>query len=302
MISILLCAGFVRLAEGKYDPRRGVFITNTAKSSLPDGMVGDGLSFEPEALAKFLTGLMRKHRFSERSCCLELDGCLVPIKVMTAPAVPTGKLKKIVASDMVQLIGSPSNYIIDYSVEDTVKGPEGDSHVLLVTALQRAKVAACYSAVRKAGLSAAMMTVSNSALSAFAGYYIGRDSTYIVADRTRGSLTLAAMSMGKCLLTRSVSLNLSLVNIFNSSDGLLNEVSSELSRTINFYGASQHGKRPPIERIYLTGDFASEPEIVAGIGAQLSVPVAVPVIKQKMNPERAAALIDFAGTVGGLML
>lgn len=269
-LSIYFTENEIKIAEGAYIKKK-IHLSKCAQAKIPEECLQDSLIFHKENMREFLGGILTSNGMNAKKCHIVVDGNLIMAKNLVIPAVAESKLRKIIVADMVQVIGVPQNYIIDYEIKEVIKEGKSKSYNIMAAAIQKNKVKSCTDLLKSLKLKPETMNISNSTIEELALAEIGRDSTYIIADRFNENMTATILSNGKHMMSRSVGLNLSLVSIFNSSDGLANEVVSELSRIIGFYSSSQYGVRPKITNVYLTGDFAGDDNILEDISGALGV-------------------------------
>lgn len=272
-----------------------------SEAKIPEGVYSDSLVFNPDPAADFLRSALKDGGFTDKRCRLVVDGTLVSIKTLTTPAVSSSKIMRVVKTDMAQIIGTPSSYVLDYEILDRAKTVNGTTYSVMATAISKQKVESCAALLHTLGFNPELMTITNSSLAAFAMSCLPGDKTYIVADCFGESLTVSVISRGIRLLTRSIVLNLSLVNILNNSNGLANEVISELSRIVGFYNGSQRaGERPPIENVYLTGDFMGDQNVCENIRRILSIQTSyLPV--SASDPKDQDTLVRYAAAAGAVI-
>lgn len=242
---------------------RGRQVLMWANIPVSPGLVKGGVVVDPEALGRVIGEAFKGGRLSRRKVLCALNAPQAVSRLLTVPKAQGVNLARVVEREVRRLFPSASEDSFMYW--QAVAGKAMSQQQVCVLTVPKEPLLAMASALRAAGIRPQSMDLRTLALARSVNQ---KDA--ILANLESNSVDVVIVVDDIPVLIRSIHLGEEPVPIATAQNRLLDE----LTRTISFYNDSNRANPlAPTLPIFLTGDLAADPDLVAPVEDSTGHPV-----------------------------
>jgi len=259
-------------------------IKKVASDSTPVGLISDGEITSMDAMAEFLSDMIKNNGISRSKCAVVLPASLVYSQSITVPAMSEQQLKYSLPFEFRDyLADDKGKYFFDYSVQKIIEDDDGKptDMKLFTCAVERSVISGYRTMLKHAGLNLQLAAPAPCAYSALLKYHFSRvedakkgcciidfghtSTTLYMFEgenaNTQRTLSICgedivrtvadSMHIDEYMATNYVSSNYKNILSSDACMQLYNSVAVEVMKAVNFYNFNNRDSS--LEQIYICG-------------------------------------------------
>jgi len=281
-LGLQVCGGALRLAEVEARGRHWV-LRASATRQLPAGLVVGGHVADPKALGEEIQQAYRSQPFRTRRAVVAISSILALCRSLAVPPVGKNALAALVEYGVQHELTVPfPDPVYDYVPPSPGKA-DGTRSVLVVAAPAQS-VSALSAAARLGGLKPIAAEIPALALLRLLsmGTPLPEGGTSVILELGTDSTAIHFVRAGRLVHSHSRSRGGATGQSLRAlAEGAhesairqsIQDITSELEQAIRFYLYGLNGRETPIDRVWVTGEGSSLPEIAAALRAEVDLPV-----------------------------